>query len=130
MILAPLLCITHSTEAVKKSKQEHFEITGKPMPGDDPANRYQRKAKSDPLAETDMTIYTFIGVKFSRTGPIYHFLYDGKDIDVGDKIVVPVDSDNHDKVVEVATVQRHRRATAPYPLSIIKNVKCKYTEET
>ena len=116
--------------AVEKSKQEHFKITGKPMPGDDPSNWYQRKAKADPLAETDMTVYTFIGVRFSRTGQTYYYLYDGKDIDVGDKIVIPVGSDSHDKVVEVATVQRHRRATAPYPLSIIKNVKCKYTEET
>jgi len=72
----------------------------------------------------------FVGVKLAQGGQLYHYLYDGKDIDVGDKIVIPVGEDCHDKVVEAVTVQRHRKATATCPLSRIKKVKRKYTEET
>lgn len=79
-----------------------------------------KKQYSDPLAETDMTVYTFRGVSFGGNGIIYHYRTDDETLAVGNKVVVPVGNDRKEAVAEVITVQKHRRKTAPYPVDKAK----------
>ena len=85
-----------------------------------------KKQYSDPLAETDMTVYTFCGVSFGGNGIIYHYRTDDETLAVGDKVVVPVGNDRKEAVAEVITVQKHRRKTAPYPVDKAKFIIRRY----
>ena len=81
-----------------------------------------RRAAPDPLADTDMTVYTFCAVRFPNNDRLYHYLADDAALDVGDMVVVPVGNDGRECVAEIATVERHRRRTAPYPVDQAKRI--------
>ena len=81
---------------------------------------------ADPLAETDKTVYTFCGVMFESTPTIYHYRLEDDSISIGDLVIVPVGRDGKESIAEVVTIQKHRRATAPYPVDRAKFIKRKY----
>ena len=81
-----------------------------------------RRAAPDPLADADMTVYTFCAVRFPNNDRLYHYLADDAALDVGDMVVVPVGNDGRECVAEIATVERHRRRTAPYPVDQAKHI--------
>ena len=81
-----------------------------------------RRAAPDPLADTDMTVYTFCAARFPNSDRLYHYLADDAALDVGDMVVVPVGNDGRECVAEIATVERHRRRTAPYPVDQAKRI--------
>ena len=85
-----------------------------------------RRAAPDPLADTDMTVYTFCAVRFANNDHLYHYLADDRSLDVGDMVVVPVGNDGRECVAEIATVERHRRRTAPYPVDRAKRILRRY----
>ena len=80
------------------------------------------EAAPDPLADTDMTVYTFCAVRFANNDHLYYYLADDAALDVGDMVVVPVGNDGRECVAEIATVERHRRRTAPYPVDRAKRI--------
>lgn len=79
----------------------------------------------DPLDKTDKTIYTFCGVIFESNGTVYYYRTDDDTISIGDMVVVPSGMNGQNAVAEVVTVQKHRRATAPYPVDQTKMIKGK-----
>ena len=81
-----------------------------------------RRAAPDPLADTDMTVYTFCAVRFANNDHLYYYLADDAALDVGDMVVVPVGNEGRECVAEIATVERHRRRTAPYPVDRAKRI--------
>ena len=85
-----------------------------------------RRAAPDPLADTDMTVYTFCAVRFANNDHLYHYLADDRSLDVGDMVVVPVGNDGRECVAEIATVERHRRRTAPYPVDRATRILRRY----
>ena len=85
-----------------------------------------RRAAPDPLADTDMTVYTFCAVRFANNDHLYYYLADDAALDVGDMVVVPVGNEGRECVAEIATVERHRRRTAPYPVDRAKHILRRY----
>ena len=79
----------------------------------------------DPLDKTDKTIYTFCGVIFESNGTVYYYRTDDDTISIGDMVVVPSGMNGRNAVAEVVTVQKHRRAAAPYPVDQTKMIKGK-----
>lgn len=73
-----------------------------------------------------MTVYTFYGVTFSHANAIYHYLSNDETLSIGDKVIVPVGSNNKDVIAEIVTIEKHRRKTAPYPVDKAKYIKGKY----
>lgn len=92
------------------------------------AQRQQQRIAQyvDPLSQTDKTVYTFCGVMFENSPTIYHYRTNDDTITIGDLVVVPVGRDGKEAIAEVVTVQKHRRATAPYPVDRAKIIKGKY----
>ena len=80
------------------------------------------EAAPDPLADTDMTVYTFCAVRFPNNDHLYYYRAGDATLDVGDMVVVPVGNDGRECVAEIATVERHRRRTAPYPVDQAKRI--------
>ena len=81
-----------------------------------------RRSAPDPLADTDMTVYTFCAVRFANNDHLYYYRAGDATLDVGDMVVVPVGNDGRECVAEIATVERHRRRTAPYPVDQAKHI--------
>ena len=81
-----------------------------------------RRSAPDPLADTDMTVYTFCAVRFPNNDHLYYYRAGDATLDVGDIVVVPVGNDGRECVAEIATVERHRRRTAPYPVDQAKHI--------
>ncbi|MCD8322247.1 MAG: hypothetical protein LUC89_05095 [Oscillospiraceae bacterium] len=92
------------------------------------ARRFKR-TETDPLADTDMTVYTFCGVTFPNSSQIYHYRTDDDSLTVGDMVVVPVGRDGREEVAEIVTVEKHRRKTAPYPVDKAKLIKRRYADK-
>ena len=76
----------------------------------------------DPLAQTDKAVYTLCGVLFENSPTMYFYRTNDDGIAVGDYVVVPVGREEKETIVEVVTVQKHRRATAPYPVDRAKHI--------
>ncbi len=85
-----------------------------------------RKNYSEPMDQTDKNVYTFCGVMFEGSNTLYYYRTNDDTIAVGDLVVVPTGRDRKDVVVEVLTVQKHRRATAPYPVDRTRFIKRKH----
>ena len=81
-----------------------------------------RRSAPDPLADTDMTVYTFCAVRFPNNDHLYYYRAGDATLDVGDMVVVPVGNEGRECVAEIATVERHRRRTAPYPVDRAKYI--------
>lgn len=76
----------------------------------------------DPLAQSDKAVYTFCGVLFENSPTIYFYRTNDDSITVGDYVVVPVGRYEKETIAEVVTVQKNRRATAPYPVDKAKHI--------
>lgn len=87
---------------------------------------------ADPLAQTDKAVYTFCGVLFENSSTIYFYRTSDESITVGDYVAVPVGRDEKEIIAEVVTVQKHRRATAPYPVDkakyILRRLEPRYSD--
>lgn len=75
---------------------------------------------ADPLAVTDKTVYTFCGVRFPGWKRVYYYRTDDETLSVGDQVLVP--GRDGPAPVEVVSIQKHRRDTAPYPVDRAKFV--------
>lgn len=80
------------------------------------------RGEPDPLAATDKTEYTFCGVTFLHGRQIYYYRTDDETIAAGDRVIVPVGNAGKTIVAEAAVVEKHTRATAPYPVDRAKFV--------
>ena len=76
-----------------------------------------------------MTVYTFCAVRFANNDHLYYYLADNAALDVGDMVVVPVGNEGRECVAEIATVERHRRRTAPYPVDQAKHILCRHAPD-
>ena len=85
----------------------------------------RRKNYVDPLANSDAAIYTFCGVVFPESPAVYHYLTNDDSLNIDDEVIVPVGKDNREAVAKIVTVEKHRRATAPYPVDKTKYIKRK-----
>lgn len=79
-----------------------------------------KQAAAESLANRDKTVYTFYGVQFPYSEKLYYFRSTDDTLDIGDKVVVQTGPEQRDTVVEIASVEKHRRATAPYPVDKAK----------
>ena len=59
----------------------------------------------------------------------YHYLTDDDTINIGDKVIVPVGSDNKETVGEVVSVEKHLRISAPFPIEKTKKIISKYVKD-
>lgn len=75
---------------------------------------------SDPLAETDTTVYTFCGVMFPHWQRVYHYRTEDETLAVGDKVLVP--GRDGPTEAEVVSIAKCLRKTAPYPVDRAKFV--------
>ena len=69
---------------------------------------------------------------FENSSTIYFYRTNDDSITVGDYVVVPVGRDEKETIAEVVTVQKHRRATAPYPVDkakyILRRLEPRYSD--
>ena len=70
---------------------------------------------SDPLAETDTTVYTFCGVMFPRWQRVYHYRTE-------DETLAVVPGRDGPTEAEVVSIEKCLRKTAPYPVDRAKFV--------
>lgn len=80
------------------------------------------RGEPDPLAATDKTEYTFCGVTFLHGWQIYYYRTEDETIAVGDRVIVPIGNEGRTIEAEVTTVEKHTRATVPYPVDRAKFV--------
>lgn len=77
----------------------------------------KQAAKSITISQdTDKTVYLFYGVKFPYSSTLYYYRSNDDTLDIGDKVIVRAGTNDKDIVAEIYTVEKHRRATAPYPV--------------
>ena len=81
------------------------------------------------VIKDDKTIYTFVGIMFPYATRHYHYLTDDDTINIGDKVIVPVGSDNKETVGEVVSVEKHLRISAPFPVEKTKKIISKYVKD-
>lgn len=84
--------------------------------------RSSRPQYTDPLAETDKTVYNFCSVIFNATNQPYSYLTGDLDVRIGDEVVVPVGNDGKEVVATVVSTSQHMRLTAPFPVDKAKKV--------
>lgn len=65
---------------------------------------------------------TIVTVRFDSYGKQYYYLTTDKTINIGDDVVVPVGSGNHEKVARVTSVGKYRASTIDIPVSELKTV--------
>ena len=66
-------------------------------------------------------------VKFKDGNKTYYYISDSDDIEVGDKVVVPIWDNNHETVVEVVKIEYIPEKDMTIPIEKIKHIirKCK-----
>ena len=88
-----------------------------------------RRSQEDPLAQTDKNVYGFCAVVFESSSQPYSYLTGAVDVDVGDKVVVPVGPDRMEVEATVVSVGKFMRISAPYPVdkasTIIRKVSAR-----
>ncbi len=82
----------------------------------------EKLSYTDPLAETDMKVYTFCGVMLPYSNTLWYYLTDDGSVSIGDKVMVSFGTKGN-VIGEVATIEKHRRRTAPYPVDKTKYLK-------
>ena len=70
----------------------------------------------------------FCNVVFTDGGKEYCYLAD-EDYNVGDLVIVPAGSDNHDAVVRIESIEYHPENEAPFPVEKIKRIIRKFDKE-
>ena len=69
----------------------------------------------------DKNIYHHCGVVYENSSYPYHYRTNDISLKIGDKVIVPVGTQNKEVVAEVVSVEQHTRLTVPYPVD-----KCKF----
>ena len=62
---------------------------------------------------------------FPESPAVYHYLTNDDSLNIDDEVIVPVGKDNREAVAKIVTIEKHRRATAPYPVDKAKYIKRK-----
>lgn len=73
------------------------------------------------VALNDKNIYHYCGVVYENSSYPYHYRTNDTSLKIGDKVIVPVGTQNKEVVAEVVSVEQHTRLTVPYPVE-----KCKF----
>lgn len=110
---------TEYSEALAQKRAEEQETRRKEQ---EERRRERASISTDPLAETDKTVYNFCSVFFQSTRQPYSYLTGDLDIKIGDKVLVPVGSDGKEVVATVVSTSQHMRITAPYPVDKARKV--------
>lgn len=76
----------------------------------------QRRKYVDPMAETDKTVYGFCSVVFPSSTQTYAYKTGPIEVEVGDKVIVPVGQDQKEVEATVVSVGKYMRVSAPYPV--------------
>ena len=76
----------------------------------------------------DKNIYYYCSVLYENNPFPYHYRVNNISLNIGDKVVVPVGSENKEVVAEVVSVEQHTRVSVPYPIEECKFVIRKYDE--
>mgnify|MGYP000844408995 CR=1 FL=1 len=72
------------------------------------------------------TEYIYCSVEFENGYKSYYYLTDDDSIEVGNLVVVPVGSDNHEMIVEVVNVEYFSVNNVPIPIEKTKRIIRKY----
>ena len=75
-----------------------------------------RRSPVDPLAQTDKNVYGFCAVVFESSSQPYSYLTGSIEVDVGDKVIVPVGQDQKEVEATVVSIGKYMRVSAPYPV--------------
>lgn len=75
----------------------------------------------------DATIYTVCGVSLYHTAQPYHYLTDDSTLKIGDSVIVPVG--NREARGRIVSVGQYLSAAAPFPVSKMKKIKGRTTDE-
>lgn len=76
----------------------------------------QRQQYVDPMADTDKTVYSFCSVLFPFSTQTYAYKTGSIEVEVGDKVIVPVGRDKKEVEATVVSVGKYMRVSAPYPV--------------
>ena len=76
----------------------------------------------------DKNIYYYCSVLYENNPFPYHYRVNNLSLNIGDKVVVPVGSENKEVIAEVVSVEQHTRVSVPYPIEECKFVIRKYDE--
>lgn len=79
-------------------------------------------------AKRRKTDYIYCGVTFDEGYKTYYYIADDDSIEVGDYVVVPAGSDNHNAVVEVVNVEYFAEENVPLPIEKTKRIIRKCTD--
>ncbi|MCD8237764.1 MAG: hypothetical protein LUC92_00260, partial [Clostridiales bacterium] len=116
---------------LRESRKYQLELNDYETAEEYKAARDRRIAElNDPALVYDKTVYTYCGVAFEGSDRLYHYRTEDNSLTVGDMVVVPVGNKGEEAVVEIQTVEKHRRKTAPYPVESTKLIKGRYTEKS
>ena len=74
------------------------------------------------LSEEDKNVYKFCAVVFEGTNKYYHYLIDGLDVKVGDKVVIPIGDLQQERIATVVSVLECMKHVAPYPVEKAKTI--------
>lgn len=78
----------------------------------------------------DKSIYTYCAVMFPSALHPYHYKTDDETIQIGDKVIVPVGTNNEERMGTVVSIEKHLRVSVPYPVEKTKSIirKCEDKE--
>lgn len=71
-------------------------------------------AKIDDIDEDEKT-YTYCEVAFDRSGRTYHYRVENIDLNIGDKVYVPVGTENETKIAEIVDIEEFEARETPFP---------------
>lgn len=72
--------------------------------------------------------FIYCSVSFSKSAPTYYYLTEDENIEVGDRVIVPVGPDNHERIAVVNEVEYFARDNVPFPLDKVKHIIRKCTD--
>ena len=72
--------------------------------------------------------YIFCNVRFNDYGKKYCYLTEDDTLKPEDYVVVPVGKDNHEKVVQIESIEYHSAENVPFPLDKMKMIIRKYVD--
>lgn len=79
-------------------------------------------------SRNDKNIYFYCGVIYENNPYPYHYRINDTTLKIGDKVVVPVGSQNKEEIAEIVSIEQHSRLTVTYPIEKTKFVIRKYEE--
>ncbi|MCD8005834.1 MAG: hypothetical protein LUF29_02510 [Oscillospiraceae bacterium] len=73
-------------------------------------------------------VYEFCRVLLNQSGTSYSYLTNRLDLNIGDRVIVPVGADNKELTGIVVSIEKHTALTVPYPVERVKKVLRKSIE--